>query len=132
MDEEDEYLDATQDLGIGYGGTTHDTTGDKREVGKLCFLNYHNQLSCTSYVLYEGINIVGRGDESDVCIKLPGLSKKHSCIEYSNGNFAISDLGSKNRSSIGDNLLNPYVRYALKCGDVLTFGGENVYSLVLR
>jgi len=65
--------------------------------------------------------VIGRHSECDLCISLPGLSRKHLQIERFGAVFVASDLGSSNGTTINGKKLQEPV--ALKNGDILSCGG---------
>lgn len=52
--------------------------------------------------LASGETIVGRGDESDVAVDSPGVSRRHARITIDGGRVTIEDLGSRNGTFVGD------------------------------
>jgi len=63
--------------------------------------------------------VVGRAHESDIAIRDILLSRKHCRIEPAGGGWAITDLGSKNGTYIGN---KPIARHQLKDGDEVRLG----------
>jgi pSer/pThr/pTyr-binding forkhead associated (FHA) protein len=56
------------------------------------------------YVLMEGATAsIGRLDSNDICIKEQHVSRQHAVINYRDGIFTITDLGSANGTFVNDN-----------------------------
>ncbi|XP_057304637.1 mediator of DNA damage checkpoint protein 1-like [Hydractinia symbiolongicarpus] len=108
-------MDATQDLDALY-----DEEVEKKEVGKLKTVK-HRHFQETEFPIYEGINIIGRDDRSDIPIKVQALSKKHACIEVTKDSFLLCDLGSRNKTRKEKMVLKPLEKYELQSGDLITF-----------
>src|SRR5690349_9235391 len=62
---------------------------------------------------------IGRSAECDISVRDIMLSRHHCRIEPANGGWVISDLGSKNGTSIGGSLI---ARQNLQDGDVIRMG----------
>ncbi|XP_065062366.1 mediator of DNA damage checkpoint protein 1-like [Rhopilema esculentum] len=93
---------------------------DKRIVAVL---KVHKQKGYEEqeFPIYEGRNIVGRHEKSDIYISAAPVSKKHACIEVVSGVHLIFDYGSKNKTKRGQLVLRPQVRYELTDGVKLAF-----------
>jgi ABC transport system ATP-binding/permease protein len=58
------------------------------------------------FVLMEGATaMIGRLDENDICIKEQHVSRQHAVINYRDGIFTITDLGSANGTFVNDSRL---------------------------
>jgi len=83
------------------------------------------------HALREGENLVGRGDECNVFVHEPSVSRTHALVVRSGNDVTISDLGSSNGTFVNNKSLDePRV---LEIGDVvkignalLTFGATTV------
>ncbi|XP_071965024.1 uncharacterized protein [Antedon mediterranea] len=84
----------------------------------------------TSYPIYNGVNLIGRGETANVCIPLKALSKEHACIEADGDSFIIYDKASRNKTRRGKKFLKPNVGYELKDKDLLTFGDVKCEFLI--
>ncbi len=72
--------------------------------------------------LKEGVNIIGRGKNTDICINYGGISRQHAAIELkSDGSVELWDLGSANGTSLGGSRLNPEQHYSLQNQDIILF-----------
>ncbi|XP_033127208.1 mediator of DNA damage checkpoint protein 1-like isoform X2 [Anneissia japonica] len=84
----------------------------------------------TTFPIYEGVNLIGRGDAANVLIPLKALSKEHACIEADGESIFIYDKGSRNKTRRGKLFLKPNVRYELKDSDKLIFGDVKCEFLI--
>ncbi|HUF03855.1 MAG TPA: sigma 54-interacting transcriptional regulator [Aridibacter sp.] len=69
--------------------------------------------------LKETRTLVGRGDDNDVRLRHPSISRTHFAITFSDGRYIIDDLGSLNGTMVGD---KPAENYELRDGDKITAG----------
>ncbi len=70
---------------------------------------------------------LGKGTAADVQISgNNSISRVHARVIAANGCFAIEDLGSTNKTFINDNPLEEGELVALRCGDELRLGSENL------
>ena len=68
------------------------------------------------YVLAEGATAsIGRGENNDICIPEQHVSRQHAVINYRDGIFMITDLGSANGTYVNNRLLDS--AYPLASGD---------------
>ena len=106
------------------------------------------QQAVTSHLLPPGATLViGRGSEAGVQVDAPGVSRLHACIENSNGQVSVRDLGSTNgtlingrqvRESAGAQRLK--VSDLVELGDVILMyrdpmiaaGGQTHYEMAIR
>ena len=54
------------------------------------------------FELKPGDNVVGRTDESDICLDEPSISRKHAVIRLKDGRVFVKDAGSKNKTFVND------------------------------
>ena len=54
------------------------------------------QREVSTHLLFEGENVVGRTDEASVVIPDATVSRRHALLTLQDGEFTLSDLGSKN------------------------------------
>lgn len=66
---------------------------------------------------------VGRALDNDVVIDSAEVSRHHARIEYRNGQFLVSDLGSTNGTMVNG---RPAAQTAVRDGDRVTFGTVDV------
>lgn len=71
-------------------------------------------------VLRQGDNIIGRDPASDVCLEMPGVSRRHARIMIDADGVSLEDLGSKNGTTVGETRIGSSV--ALRNGDRIVFG----------
>ena len=72
------------------------------------------------YDLYQDITSLGRGEENDILIADPAVSRRHAQIRESHGHFTLSDIGSKSGTYLnGRRLRAPQV---LQNRDEITLG----------
>lgn len=77
-----------------------------------------NSGSSREFVLMEGATAtIGRLDDNDICIKEQHVSRQHAVINYRDGVFLITDLGSANGTFVNDDKLSE--PYPLLSGDVI-------------
>jgi DNA-binding winged helix-turn-helix (wHTH) protein len=70
--------------------------------------------------LNDGDNIIGRGEDCQVLVNTPTVSRRHARIKIASGVALISDLGSKNGTLVGGVALRGIAR--LKDGDEVQVG----------
>lgn len=70
--------------------------------------------------LADGEHVIGRGDDVQIRIAAPGLSRRHASVTVRDGRASVEDLGSKNGTSVGDEAVT--ARRALADGDVIRLG----------
>ncbi len=63
--------------------------------------------------------MIGRGDDNDIRLRHPSISRKHFRIDLVDGRYVIDDLGSLNGTRVGD---KPAENYELKDGDRISAG----------
>ncbi|MDQ6802218.1 MAG: FHA domain-containing protein [Acidobacteriota bacterium] len=73
-----------------------------------------------SFLLREGMNIVGRTPDAAVMIDSPAISRRHAAIEVVGTHAFIEDLGSKNGTSVDGEPIN--ARHDLTDGATVCFG----------
>ena len=66
--------------------------------------------------------VVGRGEESDLCIDHPSISRKHARVIADTDGVRIADLGSANGTRLGDRVLAPGESVELVPGEVVDLG----------
>jgi DNA-binding winged helix-turn-helix (wHTH) protein len=82
------------------------------------------------YPLREGLTVIGRGEDADVQIPLPSLSRHHARIVVRGLDATIEDLGSRHGSWRGTLAVTQPTRLA--SGDEIRLGTASlVYCLVL-
>src|SRR5437764_6179449 len=71
----------------------------------------------------EGL-LIGRGEEADVCLQDPSVSRRHATICSEGNDTILIDLGSHNGTRI--NGVRVEGRHALVAGDILLVGAVAV------
>jgi predicted component of type VI protein secretion system len=71
----------------------------------------------------DGPVVIGRSPESDFSIRDILLSRRHCKIEAEDGQWVVTDLGSKNGTRIAG---QPILRQSLRDGDVIRLGNSTV------
>ena len=80
------------------------------------------------YVLWTGVNTIGREPSSTVCINDPSVSRGHARITIANGEATLEDLNSKNGTQVmGEPITSPRV---LNDGDEVEFGHVKGWYIV--
>ena len=77
-----------------------------------------------TFVLSQARSLIGRGNNCDIVVKDPLISREHCLIEY-DGGYSLRDLGSKNGTVLNRKVLSR--RASLYYGDRIVIG-----STVLR
>ena len=70
--------------------------------------------------LQEGENVIGRNPASHVCVDAPGVSRSHAVIVVDGHVVRLTDLGSKNGTTVNDQPMTMEV--LLRDGDRIGFG----------
>jgi DNA-binding winged helix-turn-helix (wHTH) protein len=70
--------------------------------------------------LSAGENLIGRDPRSAVCLDYVGVSRRHARVTLAGDGATLEDLGSKNGTRIGDDLVTAAV--GLKDGDAIHVG----------
>ena len=68
--------------------------------------------------------LIGRGEECDLSLLHPGLSREHALVTVQDGGVLVEDLGSTNGTQLNDEKLVAGEPRALHHLDRLRFGGE--------
>lgn len=96
----------------------------KRARRKLVgwIVTYSLEKNGISFELYEGKNIIGRGEKNDIIIPETVVSEQHTTILYKPepGKFYLKDLGSSNGTKLNSEELEPDQSKELKDGDKIT------------
>ena len=66
--------------------------------------------------------VVGRGEESDLRIEHPSISRKHALVTADDGVIRIADLGSANGTRLGERALEPGESVEVAPGEVVDLG----------
>ncbi len=65
------------------------------------------------FELKEGENVVGRTDESDICLDQSSISRRHAIIRVEKGKVVLQDAGSKNKTFVNDEKIESPVEVGL-------------------
>ncbi|XP_030032831.2 extracellular matrix-binding protein ebh [Manduca sexta] len=78
----------------------------------------------TKYPVKKGFNKIGRDPQTcTIILNLNTVSRQHAVINVlGDNNYMIMDLGSANKTKLGDRKLQPYVAHPLRDGDTVQFG----------
>ena len=79
----------------------------------------------TTYTLGRGHQLIGRGDDADLVVDWPDLSRSHAYVSWDGRSAAIADAGSTNGTIVNDKPVRD--SRPLRDGDVIRLG-----SLELR
>jgi pSer/pThr/pTyr-binding forkhead associated (FHA) protein len=71
-------------------------------------------------VLHGGVNVIGRGEDSDAVIDHPEISRHHARVTIASRSATIEDLGSKNGTFVCDKRISAAVE--LHDADVVRLG----------
>ena len=80
--------------------------------------------------LAAGDHVLGRDPDAAVFLNHPGVSRRHALIRISAGGATIDDLGSKNGTFVGNQLLEG--TRALTDGDIIRVGSVELTFTVLQ
>lgn len=71
---------------------------------------------------------LGRGEDCDLIIRDPALSRRHAAIAWTGATWRIEDLGSANGTTVAGRTISAS---DLSHDDIVTFGGQVRYQFVL-
>ena len=74
------------------------------------------------YSLVHGENFIGRSGSVEVSMAYPDLSRRHAVLTLDGENLSLRDLGSRNRTLVEDQPLDPDVETVIEPGARLRFG----------
>jgi len=69
---------------------------------------------------YKGIILIGRGQDQDIIIDNPKISKAHSYFKISKEKNILRDTGSSNGTFLNKNRLEPLKDYEVKPNDIIS------------
>lgn len=81
-------------------------------------------------VLLQKKTVIGRGSEADLILVEKGISRKHLLIEVEKDKIFLTDLGSANGTTIGDEKLDPNKRLEFSTFFMPIGLGQNVEILI--
>jgi pSer/pThr/pTyr-binding forkhead associated (FHA) protein len=70
---------------------------------------------------------IGRGDDCDLIIRDPALSRRHAAITWTGANWRIEDLGSANGTTVAGRTISTA---DLSRDDIVSFGGQVSYRFI--
>ncbi len=73
------------------------------------------------YALHDGVNIIGREPQSEVCLDIPAVSRRHARVVIAGDCATIEDLGSKNGTVVEGSAASHLID--LNDGDSIRAGG---------
>ena len=76
-----------------------------------------------SYVLKDGVNVIGRGNGVDLRIPDTGVSRQHAEIMWDGFDAVLTDLNSTNGTSVNN---TPVENWLLAHGDVISLGHSEI------
>lgn len=85
-----------------------------------------------SYRIVRGETVLGRGDEAHIAIDDEKISKTHCRIRVDGPVLTITDLGSRNGTSVNDRRIPPNVAQRLKHLDEVEVGSHRLLLLIGR
>jgi hypothetical protein len=74
---------------------------------------------------------IGRGTGNDLTLPDQKVSKQHAELRQENGQYLLTDLGSKNRTYLHGEALEAGQAHALQSGDVFTVGDFRIEFIML-
>ena len=72
-----------------------------------------------SYILREGDNAIGRGDEFHIALSDDSISRSHAVVRCQNGKMTLLDVGSRSGTELNGQKLSGH---SLSNGDVISIG----------
>lgn len=92
------------------------------EMSPLVFLSGLNTPTCTMYLVNRPSFIIGRAEECNAALRFSSaISRKHARIDWQEGRYTLTDLGSTNHTYINGVELIPNKPYPLKPRDTVSF-----------
>ncbi len=79
------------------------------------------------YPLSHGENLIGRSTSVQVPMVYPDLSRRHAVLTIADETLKLRDLGSRNRTLVGNHPLEPDVETTIKPGARLRFGSVEAH-----
>jgi transcriptional regulator with GAF, ATPase, and Fis domain len=100
---------------------THRTTRGSTTTGDLSLLVAGEGVYATYPVPAQGRLMIGRGEDCDVVIDTPQVSRQHAIL-HTAGTIRLEDLGSTNGTRVHDRWLGARESIAVAPGDVIEIG----------
>jgi len=105
--------------------TLSDYDERRRARRPTVLLGFSGEKSWNLHLPEKGQILLGRGDDCDVAIEDPHVSRTHCCLHVA-GNVLLEDLGSTTGTRLMGRQLQPGEKVLLKRGDVFEIGDTNV------
>ena len=102
--------------GVGYAFAADATDESASGTAERHWLLVSGQ----SFVLVAGENLIGRDPGATVCLDYAGVSRRHARVTLDGHGATLEDLGSKNGTRVGEQLVTGAVR--LENGDAIRVG----------
>ncbi|XP_059826961.1 mediator of DNA damage checkpoint protein 1 isoform X2 [Hypanus sabinus] len=115
-------MDATQQLIWEPDEQDEEQGGSDREPRGRLRIFAGSQRAETEFMVYSGMNVIGRHESCHICIPVQSVSKKHAVIEIEGDNHLIHDCKSLNSTRRKNAILKPFIRYQICDGDLFLFG----------
>ncbi|XP_055487114.1 mediator of DNA damage checkpoint protein 1 [Leucoraja erinacea] len=90
------------------------------------------QSALVQFMVYEGLNVIGRDENCHIHIPVQSVSRRHAVIEIEGDSHVIRDCDSLNSTWRKKVFLKPHVRYDINDGDLFLFGDVACQYQVLR
>lgn len=98
----------------------HGYVGEGKEIRVTLVLQ---DGSDRSYVLKDGVNVIGRGNGVDLRIPDTGVSRQHAEIMWDGFDAVLTDLNSTNGTSVNN---TPVENWLLAHGDIISLGHSEI------
>ncbi|XP_072887621.1 mediator of DNA damage checkpoint protein 1 isoform X4 [Hemitrygon akajei] len=115
-------MDATQQLIWEPEEQDEEQGGSDREPRGRLRIFAGSQRAETEFMVYSGMNVIGRHESCHICIPVQSVSKKHAVIEIEGDSHLIHDCKSLNSTRRKNAILKPFIRYQICDGDLFLFG----------
>lgn len=93
--------------------------GDRRTRSEACLVVIYGDDLGRRYPLQNGENVVGRSHKASIQIDHESVSRRHACLDVSQGGVVLTDMQSTNGTYVNDGLVK---ERTLADGDLLKVG----------
>jgi DNA-binding NarL/FixJ family response regulator len=83
---------------------------------------------CLDFPLENGVSIIGRSEDCDFVVNHPSVSRRHAKVVVANGRARVTDLGSRNGTSLDQ---KPVRKNATMAAGQQLLLGETIFAVLL-